>query len=806
MRKLILLICLVLAGLSANSQVQYITVTGATDACPGTTNSYQVLNTFAVPACFYKPFTANWSVVGGVFRTTNLNTSFVLVEWTTNGPKSITATIFEPFTSCPNTVSATMSGINMLVPFGAPTPNDPVSIVPSNTQLCPVPIPLTPNSLTSTTLTLGNSALVAGTELVWEYSLNGGSTQSLATTTTPSYIFTIPPTAQPNDSYVFSVYSRYSICPNIRSVSRFSVPVVVLPAAPTFTLSKTDQICATSGAFQITGISTSASNVYIRIRDAGSLMPLPSFPEGIYSKSNQTLDVPPGSYEIQIQNHPNGCFVNSQTINVNIQQVVNSLTVTPTPTNPLCSGGLGSILTSASNTTGAVSFSLSDSPYNATNPNPITGLSANTYTVYATDVNGCKGNANTTINDPTAITITSASVTSGVLANHNGRDISCIGANDGQITITASGGTGSLQYSIDNGVSYSASGVFNSLSPANYSIKVKDLNGCVKDGPTITVSNPPALNSGTTSIIHPQCVGATSTTGSISITGISGGTPGYTWQIYNLSNVAVSASTAVASAISVAAGTYYAKVTDANGCSVNTSNFVVNAPIAASYTSVPASCAAVNDGSLTITGVTGGNGSYTYSINNGAFGASTTFSSLATGATYVLKVKDGNGCEFTINNAAVALQPSITGTISQTSFINCFGQSTASISVTASGGTAPYTYSWSNSVTTQNNPNIPAGSYNVTITDSKTCTGTASISVSQPTALTVTPSVTNISCKGGNNGSINLVVNGGTGIKTFLWSNGATSQNISGLAPGSYSVTVTDANGCINNIHERYHY
>ncbi|MBI3218935.1 MAG: T9SS type A sorting domain-containing protein [Bacteroidetes bacterium] len=413
-------------------------------------------------------------------------------------------------------------------------------------------------------------------------------------------------------------------------------------------------------------------------------------------------------------------------------------------------------------------------------------LGAGAHTINVKDACPTPATASTsvTINPPPTINI--SSVTPSV----------CNNGSNGQISITASGGTGTLFYSIDNGSTYFPNNnVFTGLASGNYLVKVKDSNDCVATYGSVTV--PSAIVSGSVSIIHPTCTGTSS--GSISITGVSGGTPGYSWQIFNLSNVAVSASTAVANAISVAAGTYYAKVTDANGCSVNTSNFVVNAPIAASYTSVPASCATVSDGSLTIVGVTGGNGSYTYSINNGAFGAGTTFSSLATGATYVLKVKDGNGCDFTINNAAVALKPAITGTISQTSFINCFGQSTASISVTPSGGTAPYTYTWSNSVTTQNNPNIPAGSYNVTITDSKTCTGTASISVSQPTALTVTPSATNISCKGGNNGSINLVVNGGTGTKTFLWSNGVTSQNISSLAPGTYSVAVTDANGCINN-------
>ncbi len=454
-------------------------------------------------------------------------------------------------------------------------------------------------------------------------------------------------------------------------------------------------------------------------------------------------------------------------------------------TSPVtCNGASdGQITVNASGGVVPYQYSLNGGAFQSTNT-----FNVGTGTYDITTKDNCPApNANTITNNGISVGQPSAVSISSAVPSF------CNNGSNGQITVSASGGTGTLTYSKD-GSNFQTGNVFTGLASTSFTVTAKDANGCTT---TTNVSVPTPVSAGSVSVTHPTCTG--NSLGSLSISGVSGGTPGYSWQIYNLSNVAVSASTAVANSISVSAGTYYAKVTDANGCSVNTSSFVVNAPISASYTSVPASCATVSDGSLTINGVTGGNGSYTYSINNGAFGASTTFPSLSTGASYILNVKDGNGCEFTINNAAVALLPSITGTISQTSFINCFGQSTASISVTPSGGTAPYTYTWSNGVTSQNNPNITAGSYNVIITDSKTCTGTTSISITQPTALTVTPSAINISCKGGNNGSIDLVVNGGTGVKTFLWSNGATSQNISGLAPGSYSVTVTDANGCINN-------
>jgi hypothetical protein len=568
---------------------------------------------------------------------------------------------------------------------------------------------------------------------------------------------------------------------------------------------KTDITCvgANNGTLTVTGFdrpwvsgeSISATHLYT----SNNPLTTPA-----YSSNNSltVTGVAPGSYYILLESSITPCLTakvfSDATVTFSNPPALSasgSITSNYNGSQITCPTSADGIITiTGGGGTGTLQYSLNSGAYQASNV--FAGLGVGTYIIGIKDDNGCllTSTPSVTISPPLLVTIGASSKT----------DVLCNGGNSGTITLTPSGGVGggvisNYQYSRNNGATYHAGNTFTNLTAGVYQLRVKDQNGCESGTLAVEVFQPALINSGSLTIIHPQCVGATSTTGSITITGVSGGTPGYTWQIFNLSNVAVSASSAVANSINVSGGTYYAKVTDANGCSVNTSNFVVNAPIAASYTSIPASCATVSDGSLTITGVTGGNGSYTYSINNGAFGASATFSSLATGATYVLKVKDGNGCEFTINNTAVALLPSITGTISQTAFINCFGQSTASISVTPSGGTAPYTYTWSNSVTTQNNPNIPAGSYNVTITDSKTCTGTASISVSQPTALTVTPSATNISCKGGNNGSINLVVNGGTGSKTFLWSNGATSQNISGLAPGTYSVAVTDANVCINN-------
>ena len=113
-----------------------------------------------------------------------------------------------------------------------------------------------------------------------------------------------------------------------------------------------------------------------------------------------------------------------------------------------------------------------------------------------------------------------------------------------------------------------------------------------------------------------------------------------------------------------------------------------------------------------------------------------------------------------------------------------------------SGGTAPYSYRWSNGATTQDLSGVPAGTYTVTITDALGCTATASATITQPGALVLTTTLTSPSCCASSTGGIDLTVSGGTAPYSYRWSNGATTQDLTGVGAGTYSVTVTDARGC----------
>jgi hypothetical protein len=146
----------------------------------------------------------------------------------------------------------------------------------------------------------------------------------------------------------------------------------------------------------------------------------------------------------------------------------------------------------------------------------------------------------------------------------------------------------------------------------------------------------------------------------------------------------------------------------------------------------------------------------------------------------------------TLNGGA----PALTVTISSVNIL-CNGQNTGSATATPAGGIPPYTYNWSNGGTGQTIMNLVAGTYTVTVTDNCSSTATKNVVITQPPVLALTtPTITNVSCFGGNNGSITAHASGGVAPYDFNWSNGGIGATISNLVAGSYTVTVSDNNDC----------
>ena len=208
-------------------------------------------------------------------------------------------------------------------------------------------------------------------------------------------------------------------------------------------------------------------------------------------------------------------------------------------------------------------------------------------------------------------------------------------------------------------------------------------------------------------------------------------------------------------------------------------------------------CFESNNGAINVSG-SSGTGPYTFAwtkTNDPGFNSTSENPTGLSAGTYNLVMTDANGSTASLNNITIT-QPSLLTASADGTDASCYSGSNGSASVIAGGGTAPYTYLWSNNATTSSISNLAAGIYSVTVTDAHGCTAIAEYEVTEPQELTVTSIGTNVSCFGGSDGAVSLSVSGGTTPYTYLWSNNATTAEITNLLPGDYSVTVTDANGC----------
>jgi hypothetical protein len=252
--------------------------------------------------------------------------------------------------------------------------------------------------------------------------------------------------------------------------------------------------------------------------------------------------------------------------------------------------------------------------------------------------------------------------------------------------------------------------------------------------------------------------------GSASAT-VSGGTAPYTYSWDNSNNTSNNNN--------LSAGTYTLTVTDSKGCT-KTATVTITEPtsLSASTSKTDVSCNGGNNGTASVN-VSGGTAPYSYSWSNGNGTSST---SNLTAGTYHVTITDANGC--TISKCVVITEPTILAASSSTSNVLCNGGN-GSVEVSANGGTAPYI---GTGIFT-----VAAGTYSYTVTDANGCTATTTATVTEPTVLTASTTVTNVLCNGGN-GSIDVLANGGTAPYT-----GTGSYSV---AAGTYNYTVTDANGC----------
>ncbi|MBI5915711.1 MAG: T9SS type A sorting domain-containing protein [Bacteroidetes bacterium] len=563
----------------------------------------------------------------------------------------------------------------------------------------------------------------------------------------------------------------------------------------------------------------------------GGMMPLTY----IWSNGATTQfisNLPAGTYSVTVTD-AFGCTAAKSTTLIYQSNILLNIT----PTNPTCAGtNNGSAIASASGGVLPYSFVWSNG---STGPG-IMNLAAGTYSVTVTDALGCTKNASVTLTAPPAFTISvtatnashcgatngtatatpvsggsppysylwsnggisqtlnnlpagtySVTVTSSQSCTATGSvtvtqpmtlDVSITGTNlvcgndnNGTLTANVLYGTPPYTFVWSNG---GASQTLNNLPAGTYTVTVTSSEGCSGTATKTIIGNPPInLN---IAVQHVECFGTA--TGSASAT-VGGGTPPLSYAWSNGANTS--------SVNNLAAGAYTLTVTDNVGCS-KVQGVTINQPnpLSLTFNNSPGSCGA--DGFSTVL-VTGGTAPFTYLWSNGA--TTSTIANLAPG-TYSVTVTDANGCTASGSTVIVAYpQMNLIVTATNTT---CNGLMDGTATANVTGGTAPFAFFWNNGATTQTITNLPPGTYLVTVTDGNGCTKTGSASVLLGAGLSVSVNAPSYVCPG-STASASANATGGNGVFSYLWSNGQTTQTAINLTPGTYSVTVTDSQGCFGS-------
>ena len=445
---------------------------------------------------------------------------------------------------------------------------------------------------------------------------------------------------------------------------------------------------------------------------------------------------------------------------------------------PTCFG-LCNAMSSVQVTGGTAPYTISWSGGLGTN-DTATNICAGTYTVTVTDSKGCKDSSAVIVIGQPLLLVSPGSVT----------NVSCFGLCDGTASIAAAGGTAPYVYDWTLGSPVGdGTDSISMLCAGTYTCTTTDSHGCTSTYNAV-ITQPPVL---TLTLAHTDASCLSVCDGTATAT-VSGGTPPYSYSWSN--GTVVSTASTTNSVSSLCAGSITIIVTDAKGCT-QTVTQIITEPVVlvATASGTNVTCFGACNGTATVS-VTGGTPTYTYSwVGPAGYTATTaSISSLCPGV-YTVTVTDSHLCT-AVSAITITQPPLLLANAVGTNITTCYGACIGSATSTPTGGTPPYTYSWSTGATTPTISSLCAGVYTVTVTDFKGCTSVQSVTITQPTDINAGLSFTNVTCNGACNGTATSAPSGGTPGYTFSWSTGATTATISGLCPGTYTVTVTDLNGC----------
>ena len=487
-------------------------------------------------------------------------------------------------------------------------------------------------------------------------------------------------------------------------------------------------------------------------------------PQLFSSSMEDIVGLSSGSYQLIVTDNSNLCTEQSSFIvSAGMQlQVISSLS------NVSCKGYIdGSI---------NLSTNLLSNPVYAWSNGQITedvfNLSAGNYSVLLTDDSNCPSYLSFLISEPISLQMSA-----------NVMEVSCVGGNNGEISINVTGGTPPYNYIWSNG---NLSSVNQLLNEGNYVLNVSDLNNCILQDSFLLLAedfNVKAV------ISDPKCFGGTD--GLVDIEIIGGDYP----FVYNWSSGQTSQDV-----INIGAGGYFLNITDAFNCIIDTLIFVNEPPVInATTNTIDASCFGTNTGSVSIQ-VVGGNPPYV--IDWGSVDTGAMYSGI-----FPFQITDATACIYA--NTVTILQNDSIGISFVKSDVKCYGESTGAIDIQIllGSGTPPYAYEWSGpnlfSSSSEDINNLIAGIYTLLVTDANSCIKQVQVVVDEPTPLNQIVNITtsdytgyHIACKGDNSGWVNIDVDGGYIPFSYAWNTGSVSDSIFGLYVGNYQVTIIDGIGC----------
>lgn len=548
------------------------------------------------------------------------------------------------------------------------------------------------------------------------------------------------------------------VCDTFRVKFNPTLAVTILPSNPTLCFGQTSTTLTAVGSGGTPGFTYLWNNV----------------------NPSQTINVGVGTYNVQLRDATgcppvfNSVTVTAFTVAISANAGSNQTRCTQNPIatlNGIVTGATGGIWSGGSGSFTPNNTTLANMSYS---PTPAEVASGSISLYLTTTGNGsCPSKKDTVV-------INYSGFTGVVTPSVN--NVSCFGSNNGSATVNLTGGFTPYTYFWNISPTQTTS-TANNLPIGTYSVNIKDGIGCTQQT-TVNISQPPILSINS-NITNVSCFGTS--TGSISATPVGGTSPyTFSWTPGGLTTSSITG---------LAAGNYTTTVTDTKGC-LKTATFTVTQPpgLAITFTKTNVSCFSGNNASVNTT-ITGGTSPYTYSWIPGGV-TSQNVTGLQAG-TCTLTVTDNLNCPATQTMAIT--QPTILTAIVSTTNESCNYLNNGSASLTASGGTTPYTYSWlPGGQTTNSITNQPSGSYTVTVTDNKGCTSTSVATITEPTPLTVNLiNQFNVSCFGGTDGSIGASPSGGTPNYTYSWTpGGSTSSTLGNIPIGTYTVKVTDSKSC----------